>query len=191
MRKLLIEEWREIEGFPKYKISNLGRVAKGDRELKIMKTADKFKESYVVLHKDKKRHKKHIARLVYETFSEKKMKYETCRVLFSDGDKDNCRIDNLYVVLVQGNEPTEEQIKAYEEWCLPSIKKFIKDRGLNKMNVDVDGFIGEAAFFLWKYLPLYKPQKSSFLSWGKRYINFAFCKECDRAKKTNYLEMKG
>ena len=53
-RKLMLEEWREIEGFPNYKVSNLGRVANGDRELKIMKTADKFKESYVVLHKDKK-----------------------------------------------------------------------------------------------------------------------------------------
>lgn len=190
-RKLLLEEWREIEGFPNYKVSNLGRVANGDRELKIMKTADKFKESYVVLHKDKKRHKKHISRLVYEAFSDKKMKHNTCHIIFLDDNKDNCRIDNLRVALTEDDEPSEEQIKAYEEWCFPTIKKFISDKKMNEMNIDVDDFMGEAALILWKYLPLYKPQERSFISWGKRYINFAFLKEYERARKMNYLELKG
>lgn len=189
-RKLLLEEWRDIEGFPNYKVSNLGRISNGEHELKVMKTADKFKESYVVLYKDKKRHKKHIARLVFDAFSEHKMKYDTCHIIFLDNNKNNCRLDNLRVALSEDDEPSEKQIKAFEKWCYPTIKKFIKDRGLNDMNIDVDNFIGEASLFLWKYLPLYKPEKS-FISWGKKYINFAFLKECEKAKKNNCLQYIG
>lgn len=182
-RKLLIEEWRQIEDFPKYKISNLGRVARGDRELKVMTTADKFKESYVILCKNKTRYKRSIARLVWLTFSDTKMKYTTSHVLHFDRDPQNNRIDNLFVALTVDCKPSKEQVAAYEKWCLPSVRKYIKDQGLRQMHIDVDNFVVEATLFLWKYLPLYRVGESSFLAWGYRYIRYAFLKEVEKQRK--------
>lgn len=183
-----IEEWLNINGFPNYKVSNLGRIAKGDRMLKIMKTADKYPKSYVELFKDKKRYRRLVSRLVYQAFSEDKLKYDSCRVYHIDGNKDNCCFSNLRASLSEKQIPSEEQIKIFERWCFPTIKTFIKDMKLNDSNIDVDNFFGESAFLLWKYLPLYK--QTSFITWAKKYLWLALLKELQISRQTRFLEMK-
>lgn len=189
-REKQIEEWRSIDDFPNYKVSNLGRVANGDRVLKIMKTADKYPKSYVELFRNKKRYRKLISRLVYQAFSEDKMKYNNCRVYHIDGNKDNCCFSNLRASLTDMQNPTDEQIKAYEKWCFPSIKTFIKDKELKDSKIDVDDFIGESSLILWKYLPLYKPQQTSFITWSKKYLRYALLKEVTISRKARFTEMK-
>lgn len=188
MKPLLLEEWKEIEGFPGYKISNLGRVASPlGRELNIQHTGDKYKEAYIVLTVGGKRCSRHIAQLVYLHFSEKKMKYQGSQVLHIDGNPDNNRIDNLRTALTVQDAVTEEQRRVYEEWCLPSIKLVIKQQNINALQIDVDNFIGEAALALWKYLPLYDPKRYKFITWAKRYIRWALLKELE--KKSKYKKL--
>lgn len=186
-----MEEWRIIEGFENYKVSNLGRVANGERMLKIMKTSDKYPKSYVELFKDKKRYRKLVSRLVYQAFSNEKMKYDNCRVYHIDGDKDNCCFYNLRASLRETQNPNDEQIKAYEKWLFATIKTFIKDKNLKDSNVDVDDFIGESSLILWKYLPLYNPQQTSFITWSKKYLRYALLKEVTISRKNRFTEMKG
>lgn len=185
-----MEEWRNIVGFPNYKVSNLGRVANGERVLKIMKTADKYPKSYVELFINKKRHRKLVSRLVYEAFSDDKMKYDNCRVYHIDGNKNNCCFSNLRASLSETQNPTDEQTKAYEKWCFTTIKTFIKDKDLKDANIDVDDFIGESFLILWKYLPLYKPQQTSFITWSKKYLRYALFKELTISRKARFTEMK-
>lgn len=189
LKKLLIEEWKEIEDFPGYLISNMGRVASPlGKEIRIYASRDKFKESMVDLFRNQKKYKRSVAKLVYTHFSDKKMKYKNGYVVHIDGDKFNNRIDNLKTALVEGDEASPEQLEAFEKWCYPSIKKCITQWNANRKGIDVENFMQEAALLLWKYLPSYDPKHYKFLTWGKKYINWAFLIELKKTPKTISFE---
>lgn len=192
-KKLMLEEWREIADAPCYWISNLGRVAKGDNapeyEITVSETNDQYHEMVVRLHIDGKWRRRHVSKLVYSAFSDDPPQYDDFRTHCIDGNRRNCRIDNLGTALPQSLQRTDEQVTAYEQWCLPSIKRYIKQNEVNSIGngFDVDDFIGNASLFLWKYLPLYNPRRT-FIAWGRKYIRMAFLKELESHNKRRKWE---
>lgn len=61
------EEWRPIELFERYEVSNFGNVRRGGRVLKPCKDTDGYRQ--VNLYKDSKRHGWRVYRLVMNTFN--------------------------------------------------------------------------------------------------------------------------
>lgn len=184
-KRVLFEEWRRAPDCPGYWVSNLGRIARGNNapeyELKVSESQDKYKEPICRLSIDGKLRTRHLSRLVYIAFSDDPPQFKNFRTYALDGNRKNCRIDNLGTALPQSKARTAEQIKAYEAWCTPSIKRYIAQQKLNDVGrgFDVDNFIGEASLLLWKYLPGYNP-RTKFITWGRKYMRFAFLKEYNR-----------
>lgn len=109
-----------------------------------------------------------IAQAVYKAFGDYKIHR---KVFHKDGDQWNNAIENLYVIPIEATSKAKAQ---YEQWAIPSIKKFIRKNNLNYIKgFDVDDFIGEALFVLWKNLSLYR-EGTKFVSWAWRYIRLAF-----------------
>lgn len=88
------EEWKKINGFPDYEISNYGKV-KSYKNMKpiVLKPALSMNYSYVTLRKNKKQYHHNIHTLVLEHFKCKRPKGKSCAHI--DGNKLNNRIDNL------------------------------------------------------------------------------------------------
>jgi hypothetical protein len=104
----LIEEWRTIEDFPEYAVSNLGRIKrikKGYCNTKVGRVliAKTYKTGYqmLTLCKDKKKYTKTIHCLVAEAFIEKRP--FGMQVNHKDGVKTNNHIRNLEYVTVSEN----------------------------------------------------------------------------------------
>lgn len=88
------EEWKTIDGFNLYEVSNLGRVKTNTRGTgRILKgSADKDGYRVVRLIKDNQTHTKRISRLVLENF----IGPSDLLALHKDGNNENNRLDNLY-----------------------------------------------------------------------------------------------
>lgn len=92
------EEWRSIEGFPGYKVSNLGQILshrKGDLFGHILKPSrgSRSKRALVTLYVDQKPFYRLVARLVCEAFHGKPQKGQQAAHL--DGDIFNDTAANL------------------------------------------------------------------------------------------------
>jgi len=89
------EIWKKIKNFLDYEISNLGRIRsfKSGKE-RILKQDTCCDHNYIQLYGIKKRIKKYIHILVYETFNDYKLKTNEC-VHHLDENKRNNIISNL------------------------------------------------------------------------------------------------
>ena len=89
----MIEEFKKIEEFPKYEVSNLGRVRNKNtgKILKPRKSNSGY--FYVSFYKDGKEHNRFIHRLVAKTFISNPNNYPEVNHINEDKE-DNC-IDNL------------------------------------------------------------------------------------------------
>jgi hypothetical protein len=91
------EEWREIEDFPHYSISNYGRVKHENRvEARKVTVNDRGFPIVTLFGKDKKtRYLRQINKLVAQAFLPTPMFHDETAVWHIDGDLSNCRVENL------------------------------------------------------------------------------------------------
>ena len=138
---------------------------------------DHYGSPHVTIRINGKRVNLSISQVVYKTFiGETNGRH----IIHKDGNNYNNSVDNLYIV---PSNLSDKQLADYEKWALPSVKKFIAQKKINSIKgFDTDNFIGEACLYLFKYLSLYKPDKYKFITWGNRYINWAFKVEYKRFK---------
>lgn len=97
---MILEEWRQIRGFPDYMISNLGRVKSLSRDYKygshddmILSPTDRRGYFRVTLFQNGKRHYKAVHRLVAESFISNPNNLPC--VNHKDENRINNRVDNL------------------------------------------------------------------------------------------------
>lgn len=98
IKKLNSEIWKDIENFPDYQVSNLGRVKSfknhnGTYE-RILTPGAKHKYLHVILYKNKKRINKKVHRLVLENFNPIENS-DMFQVNHINGIKHDNRLDNL------------------------------------------------------------------------------------------------
>lgn len=88
-----MEEWRDIEEFPSYEVSNMGSIRNIDtgQRLGIYENGSGYLQ--VVLRRDFKNHARAVHRLVAEAFLDPAP--EDCVPIFIDGDHHNTRDTNL------------------------------------------------------------------------------------------------
>jgi hypothetical protein len=98
--KTIEEEWKTIEEFPEYEISNFGRCRRKNsgRMLKaqILKNNDGTEYSYYVFYKDKKRSKHSAGKLVAQAFIENPNNYKL--IQYIDEDRNNSIFTNIKYV---------------------------------------------------------------------------------------------
>ena len=102
-----MEVWRDVVGFEDYEISNTGRIRTKPKELKPKISKQGLLE--ISLCNNNKRHGKMLGRLVCEAFLERELTKDDV-VVYLDGDKTNCSIDNLKVI-----SRSEREKMAYEK----------------------------------------------------------------------------
>jgi hypothetical protein len=89
------EQWRMIEDFPSYSISNFGEVAKWDNEQHpLRQSPNTYGLPRVGLFQDRQQFTKLVARLVAEAFIQRDREYFDTPINL-DGDRTNNRADNL------------------------------------------------------------------------------------------------
>lgn len=125
MKSKNFEEWRVIEGFENYEVSNLGNVASlnyrhaGKRELLALK-ADKTGYKKVLLYKEGKRKKISVHRLVAEAFLPRVDGFEF--VNHKDENKLNNVVDNLeWCDKAYNNNYGERKEKVFSKLRRPVI----------------------------------------------------------------------
>ena len=91
------EEWREIDEFPHYLISNYGRVKRYDsNEARKVSLSDKGFPIVTLFGRDSKtRYLRQINKLVATAFLDPPLYSNETAVWHIDGDLQNCRADNL------------------------------------------------------------------------------------------------
>lgn len=191
------ERWKKLKPpFDDYQISNFGRIKnKHGKEIKpcMHKSVDKYVYPMVHINIRRKdgnaRMLSSLAGEVYKAFGDGNCP-DKLIVYHRDGDKLNCRIDNLFIAKGLTTPPTKEQVEIYESQVIPCVKHIIKKRKFNDYAymIDVDNIIGESYLKIWKYLSQYKTE-TSFYQFCKRYVEYAFLEEWKRKKKEQeYLE---
>ena len=97
------EIWKEIKGYDgKYLVSNLGRVKSlknGERILRVFTTQSGW--LVVTLFKKSSATTYHLHRVVYDAFIGFPADPNLCCVYFKDGDKLNCKLDNLACAVME------------------------------------------------------------------------------------------
>lgn len=88
-----MEQWREIEEFPQYEVSNKGRVRNGKTKRILRTNLDEKGRERLILYKGNKQYSRKIHRLVADAFCEKY--YDGLDVTHADGDVRNNDADNL------------------------------------------------------------------------------------------------
>ena len=98
------EIWTDIKGFEgKYQASNLGQVKSlnycNTGKEKILKPKVKKNNGLleVTLNKNNKHYYFMLNRLIYETFTDTKLRKNDI-IMYKDEDKTNCSLDNMYVI---------------------------------------------------------------------------------------------
>jgi len=136
----LKEEWKTIEDFPDYEISNLGRVKsfKRCREGKILKPG-KNSNGYLIvgLWKNKKRYNKRVHRLVLETFNpvENMDKLQTNHI-------NGIKSDNIYPENIEWCTQSENEKHAHRI----GLKNFKGENHPNSTLTEKD------VIEMWRYL---------------------------------------
>lgn len=91
------EEWREIEGFPLYEVSNLGRIrnAKANQIRKTQLNHQGFPTLVLYNTPDPTRYVRQLNKLVATAFLPQPDTSDMTSVWHLDGDLENCAADNL------------------------------------------------------------------------------------------------
>lgn len=117
MRKSKNEQWRSIEGFDNYLVSNKGRVM-NSKTGRILRPADDSRGyERVILCKDGKRTNKKVHRLVAQTFVDNPNNLETVNHI--DENKHNNNVENLEW-MTQGDNVRYSLSKPVEQYDLES-----------------------------------------------------------------------
>lgn len=90
----MIERWEEIEGFPEYAVSDMGEVVSIKRDIVRRPSINAQGVYKVTLSRDGRLATRSVAVLVAEQFVEGKSELNDT-VIHLDGDRSNCRADNL------------------------------------------------------------------------------------------------
>ena len=140
-----MKEWKKINGFENYKISNDGEVMNGEGKfLKPFKTNSGYLQIH--LFKDGKRHKEYIHRLVAEYFVIRPRSIMFNEVNHIDGNKKNNSANNLEWVTRSENlnhsyyvlENRVKAVKCIETGVVyPSIKEASRQTGLNHTSISM------------------------------------------------------
>ena len=91
MEDLESEQWRAVEGYPRYEVSNLGRVRKNGKLTPLHRAGKGYLRT--TLQKDGKQKQDYIHRIVAKAFIPNPENKPTVNHI--DGDKDNNRVSNL------------------------------------------------------------------------------------------------
>ena len=91
MEDLESEQWRAVEGYPGYEVSNLGRVRKNGKLTPLHRAGKGYLRT--TLQKDGKQKQDYIHRIVAKAFIPNPENKPTVNHI--DGDKDNNRVSNL------------------------------------------------------------------------------------------------
>ena len=91
MEDLESEQWRAVEGYPEYEVSNLGRVRKNGKLTPLHRTGKGYLRT--TLQKDGKQKQDYIHRIVAKNFIPNPENKPTVNHI--DGNKDNNRVSNL------------------------------------------------------------------------------------------------
>lgn len=91
-----VEEWCNIEGFTDYAVSSHGRVKNLKYGRLLKPYTNTYSQSLVRLYRDGRGYTKLVHRLVAETFYD--LEFPNKPIKHIDGDKSNCREDNLIYV---------------------------------------------------------------------------------------------
>lgn len=89
----MTEEWRDVEGFPAYEISNMGNVRRKESQRILATHGTPFGYRRVVLFKEGKRYDRALHILVLKAFVGERPKDHAPS--FKNGDKRDCRLENL------------------------------------------------------------------------------------------------
>lgn len=91
---MMLEEWRPIDGFPGYAISNYGRVFNETRQRPVKQSPVQYNMMTVALVREGKQYRRSVGTLVAQTFlSPEREDFNT--PIHLDGDRANCCVDNL------------------------------------------------------------------------------------------------
>lgn len=88
-----MEQWKEIEEFPQYEVSNHGRVRNANTRRILQTNFDEKGRERLILYKGNKQYSRKIHRLVADAFCDQY--YEGLDVTHADGDVRNNHADNL------------------------------------------------------------------------------------------------
>lgn len=135
------EVWKEIKGFPKYQISNMGNIRSfsDKKKGKTLKPQINKKGYYsILLYSDGKPHPKKVHRLVAEAFIPNLEHKE--QINHINGIKTDNRIENL-----EWCTNSENQIHAYKNGLeKPRCKRKVKQYSLNNEYIKTYEYIKDA-----------------------------------------------
>lgn len=131
------EIWKDISGYPNYKVSNLGRVRKDMPNYKIILKPWSSEYNIVDLHKDGSSLSVTVHRLVAQAFIPNLENKP--QVNHIDGNKLNNKVENLEWVTA-----SENMVHAYRTGlCVPDVKRLKRARKLGQPKVKVSIFVPE------------------------------------------------
>lgn len=108
----MIKIWKELDGYPNYKISNMGEIYSVRYKRLLNPSMDKNGYLVVTLMFNKKRKTFFVHRLVAKTFLENPNNLPT--VNHKDENKQNNRVDNLEYMTFKDNVRYSQSKKVYQ-----------------------------------------------------------------------------
>lgn len=91
----MIEDWAEVEEFPGYSVSSLGRARNDSNGRILTKLVNQFNVVHVGLVRERTQFKRGLALMVARSFLPTPTPETFDTVIHLDGDKLNCEMDNL------------------------------------------------------------------------------------------------
>ena len=143
-----IEEWRGIEGFISYEISNYGNVRKilKSKKTKPVKQRELGGHPTVTLSLNGKTYSRGVMKLIAFAFlkdeiDENRKQYKVFnRCEADDGNIENCRLDNLYIDYVDTNLKDLMMSKKHKDWVLNTQFVSVQKRHNTTYSYFVDPF---------------------------------------------------
>ena len=89
------EEWCPIEGFPDYIVSNYGYVKNALTDRMMSRSPVQYGMLTIAMMYDSKQYRRSVATLVAQHFLPKPEREDFNTPIHLDGDRANCRVDNL------------------------------------------------------------------------------------------------
>lgn len=141
------EEWRPVEAFPRYSVSDLGRVRNEDTDRILRVSQNRNGILYVPLRSDKRQYNRSIAKLVLEAFVPRPNQYFDTPI-YLNNQQLNCSLRNLMwrprwfamKYTMQFNQNLRRYPAIRDKWTeevFPTIWHVVPVRGLLYMDVAI------------------------------------------------------